>query len=61
MGLTEVRGGGDQGKDQEGLESEAPIAPKLHKRPARRRRAKQVYEVSKEGMGKGLGEFTRNC
>ena len=55
MGLTEVRGGGDQGKDQEGLESEAPIAPKLHKRPARRRRAKQVYEVSKEGVGKGLG------
>ena len=41
---------------KEGLGSEAPIAPKLHKRP-RRRRAKQVvvYGVSMEWTGKGLG------
>ena len=36
---------------KEGLGSEAPIAPKLHKRP-RRRRAKQVYGVS---MGRERG------
>ena len=39
---------------KEGLGSEAPIAPKLHKRP-RRRRAKQVYGVSMEWTVKGLG------
>ena len=43
---------------KEGLGSEAPIAPKLHKRP-RRRRAKQVvvYGVSMEWTGKGLGAY----
>ena len=39
---------------KEGLGSEAPIAPKLHKRP-RRRRAKQIYGVSIEWTGKRLG------
>ena len=41
---------------KEGLGSEAPIAPMLHKRP-RRRRAKQVYGLSMEWTGKGLGDY----
>ena len=45
---------------KEGLGSEAPIAPKLHKRP-RRRRAKQVYGVSMEWTGKGLGGIYSPC
>ena len=45
---------------KEGLGSEAPIAPKLHKRP-RRRRAKQVYGLSIEWTGKGLGGIYSPC
>ena len=45
---------------KEGLGSEAQIAPKLHKRP-RRRRAKQVYGLSMEWTGKGLGGIYSPC
>ena len=45
-------------KIKEGLGSEAPIAPKLHKRPCRRR-AKQIYSVSIEWTGtRGWGVYS---